>query len=195
MSAIPAFEIGVWNAWIFIVFFILSVVFTQLLCKDAFAKFNEGWASEKWSKTGRFSARFTHSVIYPLAFIYSIFLPLKIATVWFYVGLVICLVALAINYIAPINIAKTQIANEPVTKGVYHFSRHPIYLGVFMFFIGIGIACASWVYILFALVWIVLWFIAVPYEERDLIEKYGDAYRGYMDKTPRWLGIPKSGKK
>ena len=134
-------------------------------------------------------------VIYPLAFIYSIFLPLKIATVWFYVGLVICLVALAINYIAPINIAKTQIANEPVTKGVYHFSRHPIYLGVFVFFIGIGIACASWVYILFALVWIVLWFIAVPYEERDLIEKYGDAYRGYMDKTPRWLGIPKSGKK
>jgi len=123
MSLIPAFEIGVWNAWVIIVFFILSVVFAQLMCKDAFAKFNEGWASEKWSKTGRFSARFTHSVIYPLAFIYSIFLPLKIGTVWFYVGLVICLVALAINYIAPINIAKTQIVNEPVTKGVYHISE------------------------------------------------------------------------
>jgi len=81
---------------------------------------------------------------------------------------------------------------QPVTKGVYRFSRHPIYLGVIMFFIGVGIACASWVYILFALVWIIVWLIAIPYEERDLIEKYGDAYREYMNKTPRWIGIPKS---
>jgi protein-S-isoprenylcysteine O-methyltransferase Ste14 len=192
MTLIPVLEIGVWNAWILIVPFILATVFAQLISKDMLAKFNEGWASERWPRIGRFSARFSHSVIYPLAFIYSIFLPLKIGTVWFYVGLVICIVALAINYIAPINIAKTQIVNEPVTRGVYNFSRHPIYVGVIMFFIGVGIACASWVYILFALVWIIVWLIAIPYEERDLIEKYGDAYRKYMNRTPRWIGLPKS---
>ena len=61
-----------------------------------------------------------------------------------------------------------------------------------MFFIGVGIACASWVYILFAWVWIIVWLIAIPYEERDLIEKYSNAYREYMNRTPRWIGIPKS---
>jgi len=29
-------------------------------------------------------------------------------------------------------------------------------------------------------------------EERMCLEKYGDVYREYMEKTPRWLGLPKS---
>ena len=81
--------------------------------KEALKRFNEGWGSEKWSRAARRSAHATHTIVLPLTFIYSIFLPLKIGTVWFYVGLVVCLVALAISYIASINIAKTQIINEP----------------------------------------------------------------------------------
>jgi protein-S-isoprenylcysteine O-methyltransferase Ste14 len=29
-------------------------------------------------------------------------------------------------------------------------------------------------------------------QERSCLETYRDAYREYMDITPRWLGIPKS---
>jgi protein-S-isoprenylcysteine O-methyltransferase Ste14 len=32
-------------------------------------------------------------------------------------------------------------------------------------------------------------------EEPFLIEKYGDTYREYMNRTPRWIGIPKSEKR
>jgi len=28
-------------------------------------------------------------------------------------------------------------------------------------------------------------------EERFYLKKYGDAYREYMNRTPRWIGIPK----
>jgi protein-S-isoprenylcysteine O-methyltransferase Ste14 len=192
MSLMPAFEIGTWNAWIFMVLLFLSFIPMQMMKKEAQNKFNAGWASKKWSKTGRLSALSTHIVILPLTLIYSIFLPLKVGTVWFYVGLFICLVALSIYYMAMINIARTQIVNEPVTKGVYRFSRHPIYLGGFLLFLGIGIACASWLFILFALAWITLWLIAVPSEENNVIEKYGDAYREYMNRTPRWIGLTKS---
>ena len=65
----------------------------------------------------------------------------------------------------------------------------------FVLFIGIGVASASWVILLCGVLWVVLWNIAVPAEERFLLEKYGDAYREYMDKTPRWIGLPKSVKK
>ncbi len=191
MSLIPAFEIGVWNAWIFTVLSFLSLIPSQLMNKEAIKKFNDGWASKKWSKAGRCSALSTHIVILPLTFIYSIFLPLQIGTAWFYVGLFVCIVGLAISYIAPINIAKTQITKEPVTKGIYRFSRHPIYLGGFLVYLGIGIACASWLFILFALAWLILWLIAVPAEEQNLLEKYGNAYREYMDRTHRWIGLPK----
>jgi protein-S-isoprenylcysteine O-methyltransferase Ste14 len=192
MSLTPAFDIGVWNAWIFMVLLFLSFIPIQMMKKEAQTKFNAGWASKKWSKAGRLAALSTHIVILPLTVIYSIFLPLKLDTIWFYVGLFICLVALAIYYTAMINIARTQIVNEPVTKGVYRFSRHPIYLGGFLLFLGIGIACASWIFLLFALAWIILWLIAVPSEESNVSEKYGDAYREYINRTPRWIGIPKS---
>jgi protein-S-isoprenylcysteine O-methyltransferase Ste14 len=90
-----------------------------------------------------------------------------------------------------INFAATPV-DKPVTRGVYRISRHPVYLSGFLLYAGIGIAGASWVMLLLAVAWIVLWCIVVPAEERFLLEKYGDAYREYMNKTPRWIGIPKS---
>jgi protein-S-isoprenylcysteine O-methyltransferase Ste14 len=41
------------------------------------------------------------------------------------------------------------------------------------------------------MVWIVSMHFGTFPEERELLEKYGDAYRKYMDSTPRWIGIPK----
>jgi len=31
-------------------------------------------------------------------------------------------------------------------------------------------------------------------EERFLLEKYGDAYKEYVSRTPKWIGIPRLGK-
>jgi protein-S-isoprenylcysteine O-methyltransferase Ste14 len=39
---------------------------------------------------------------------------------------------------------------------------------------------------------IILTDIKVGAEERWCLEKYGDAYQEYMNKTPKWIGIPKS---
>jgi protein-S-isoprenylcysteine O-methyltransferase Ste14 len=80
--------------------------------------------------------------------------------------------------------------DEPITKGIYAVSRHPGYFGFFLAYLGIGIACASWLFILFALVWIIAWQFGIEQEERILLEKYGDAYRQYMNRTPKWIGIP-----
>ena len=76
-------------------------------------------------------------------------------------------------------------------KGIYKFSRHPVYFGGFLIFLGIGIAGASWVVILFALAWILIFNFTVRAEERSLLKKYDDTYREYMGKTPKWIGIPK----
>jgi protein-S-isoprenylcysteine O-methyltransferase Ste14 len=192
MSLVPAFEIGVWNAWIFILLLFLTYIPGQIINKEALNIVNEGWASEQWSKANRILANATHNVIIPVAIIYSVFLPLKLGTVWFYVGLPFCLPGLYINLMAGINIATIPFNKEPITKVIYRFSRHPAYFGGFLLFFGIGIISASWVYILLALAWIIMWYIIVPSEERSLVKKYGDAYRKYMGRTPRWIGIPKS---
>ena len=193
MSTIPPFEIGMWNAWIIILFLFLSYIPGQLINKEALKKVTEGFAIEQWSRMNRFLAKSTHVVIIPIIIIYSVFLPLKLGSVWLYAGLPLCFIGLGINLIAGINIATASLDEKPITRGAYAFSRHPVYLSGFLLFLGIGMTSASWIVILFALVWIIIWTMVVPSEERFLLEKYGDAYREYMNKTPRWLCIPKPG--
>jgi protein-S-isoprenylcysteine O-methyltransferase Ste14 len=192
MSIIPAFEIGVWNAWIITVFLVLTgVVPGFFISKERMDKMG------KWpplNKTEKILALSTHVVIMPAAAVYSIFLPLQLGTVWFYVGLPICFLAGVMVVIAYINIINTP-PDEPAIKGAYHISRHPMYFSGFLIYLGTGIAAASWLFLLFAAAWIIMWHIVVPAEERGLVEEYGDAYREYINRTPRWMGIPKSGNK
>ena len=52
-------------------------------------------------------------------------------------------------------------------------------------------AAVSWLFLLFTVVTIVLTRPEVKLEERYCLGKYGSAYREYMDRTPRWIGIPR----
>jgi len=189
MSLIPAFEIGIWNAWILTIFMLMVGMVPSFFINKERTKAMEGWPP--YSKTEKILALSTHVFIMPVVAIYSIFLPLKLGTVWLYAGLPICFLGGVMILIAYINIIGTP-PDEPVTKGAYHISRHPLYFGQFLLYVGMGIACASWVILLFAVAWIALWHPALPPEERHCLKVYGDAYRKYMKRTPRWIGIPKS---
>ncbi len=89
----------------------------------------------------------------------------------------------------------TAPLDEPIARGVYRISRHPMYFSEFLLYLGIAIVCASWIFLVCAMVWIVSMYFGTVPEERELLEKYGDAYRKYMDSTPRWVGMPKSERK
>jgi protein-S-isoprenylcysteine O-methyltransferase Ste14 len=147
--------------------------------------------ADELERTTRIAHAITHVVILPFALIYSIFVPLKLGTVWFSAGLLICLLGLVMVLASSISYSSAPLA-EPMSKGAYAISRHPMYFGMFLGYVGTGVACASWVFLLCALVWIVAWNFGVIEEERILVHKYGDAYREYMNRTPRWIGIPKS---
>ena len=191
MSLIPAFEIGIWNAWILQVLFFLTLSIPAFFMSKEAKERTKRAQSIPFGKTQKILGGSTHFVIMPFTVIYSIFLPLRLGTVWLYVGLPIFALALVVMLITTHNFATTPVG-EPVTKGIYRISRHPIYLSGFLLYIGIGVACASWVIMLCGVLWIVLWSIVVPAEERFCCEKYGDAYREYMNRTPRWIGMPKS---
>jgi len=130
-------------------------------------------------------------VIDTMAVAYSIFLPLKLGTIWFYAGLAIFLIGLVVLTTATVNFATTPM-DVPITRGIYHYSRHPLYLASLLIYFSVGIASASWVFLLVFVVQSVSIRISAVGEERYCLEKYGEAYSEYIDKTPRWLGLPKS---
>ncbi|MBA7626193.1 hypothetical protein ES703_33637 [subsurface metagenome] len=187
MSLTPAFEIGVWNAWILTLYLPVHPLLIMLIVKDA----NEKMEFPAYNKTEKIISIFTNFILFFGLFIYSIFLPLQLGTAWFYTGLAICVLGVAAWTIAMVNIANIPLG-EPWAKGLYRYSRHPMVLSSYLIFIGAGIASASWIFLLFSIVLIILSAVLVTAEERHCLEKFGDAYREYMNRTPRWIGIPKS---
>ena len=198
MSLIPAFELGLWNAWIFWLYFVLAAVPMTLIYryvwKDDWKKaMGRQYTVPPSNKTERILAYISYFVIFAIL-VYSVFLPLKLDTVWFYVGLFIYLLGVIFGIMADLSFATSPL-DKPVTKGVYCISRNPMDFFGFLMMMGMGIACASWLFLLFAMIWIILSDRGAIAEERFCLEKYGDAYREYMNRTPRWIGIPKSQEK
>jgi len=189
----PAFEVGVWNVWIFMVawvFFHMAPLDWLFVRYDIKAMFKKESASPPYNRTEKIISTLG-MVVWIILFIYSIFLPLPLGMPLLYAGIALFVVGLIIFEIAGIPWATTPF-DEPVTNGLYRYSRHPIYIGVFLQHIGIGIASASGLFLLLTVISIILSIYLVVPEERFCLEKYGNTYREYMNKTPRWMGIPKS---
>ena len=181
MTLVPIFEIGVWNAWILIVIFLCFFIFTQFL-GDVGKKIAHGEEEKTLSK-------FT-ALIAVILWIYSIFLPLKTGTVWLYIGIIIYILGMIIGIMAIISIATTQ-SGKPFVNGMYRYSRHPLSVNMFLVLLSIGIATASWLYLLILVILIIVTHFQIVIEEHSCMNKFGDTYREYMNKTPRWIGIPK----
>jgi protein-S-isoprenylcysteine O-methyltransferase Ste14 len=190
MSLIPEFELSLWNAWIFIICVYLPPFISIL-----------GSKGKTTSKRLNVSVPIKHekllnvisTAIWVAGIIYSIFLPLQLGTIWFFVGLVIFLIALVISLSAS-SFVRTTPADKPFTKGPYRYSRHPYYVAETLIFLSIAIASFSWVFLMLAVIMSIFHLVYAPAEEQYCLKRYGKDYRDYMDRTPRWIGIPKSRK-
>jgi protein-S-isoprenylcysteine O-methyltransferase Ste14 len=191
MSGIPAFQIGLWNAWILMLYFplhplIMIVVDKAVGTGEIFKKMGDA-PYEKGEKR----AYVFYIAVLLVLLAYSVFLPLKLGTVWFYAGLTTYLVGLVMFLTAIMNVATTPLG-QPFAKGMYRYSRHPLYFSFSITFVGVSVASASWVFLLLSVVIIILQTSAVIAEERGCLATYGDEYQEYLNRTPRWIGIPKS---
>jgi protein-S-isoprenylcysteine O-methyltransferase Ste14 len=188
MTLVPEFEIGVWNAWIFMIWLLIQNFGVRLVSKDLYKR--AGLPPDMKPSQMYKIISYISMPLWLLATAYSIFLPLKLGTLWFAIGLTIFLIGLIVNIVATINFATIPM-NEPVTRGVYSYSRHPIYLALFLIYLSVSIASASWIFLLLTVLLAVEVSLSVVDEERYCLDKYGDSYREYKNKTSKWIGIPK----
>jgi len=188
VSLIPAFELGLWNAWILVIPMLIIFFFDV-----------RATAARESGKAGDFQLtrkekRVMNAVFLPMivSFVYAVFLPLQLGSAWLYTGLLIYLFGVVFTVVALVNFA-TYPKDKVITEGLYRFSRNPMYVGMLLMQIGLGIACSSWLYLLLTVVLAIMLNAVSPSEERYCFFRFGDDYREYRDKTPRWIGIPGSG--
>jgi protein-S-isoprenylcysteine O-methyltransferase Ste14 len=73
------------------------------------------------------------------------------------------------------------------TPALYGVTRHPLYLGFVIAFWAGPVMTVG--HLLLAAVLTIYIFIAIGYEERDLVARFGDDYRRYMERVPMLLPI------
>lgn len=120
-------------------------------------------------------------------FIYLWFLTVQIKGSWlFYTGLGIYLAGIVLCAVSIMNFSAPsgQGFND---KGIYHFSRNPMYVSYFVCFTGCAVLTRSLVLYGFVLVFQITSHWIILSEERWCIEKFGEAYTQYMKRVRRYF--------
>ena len=73
---------------------------------------------------------------------------------------------------------------ELVTTGIYRVVRHPQYLGLLLFLLGVFLLTLRLETLVLLVLWALTLGIVAWYEEKELLEVFGDQYRDYMEKVP-----------
>ncbi|MFI5013758.1 MAG: methyltransferase family protein [Hyphomicrobiales bacterium] len=106
----------------------------------------------------------------------------------------LCGVALAVAARQRFSSAGTEVRpTRPTTvivqQGVYGHTRNPMYLGMTLMLLGLGIASRStWFLLALVIAVYAVTKLAIEREERYLDAKFGDTYRAYRARVPRWFG-------
>ena len=187
MSLTPAFDPGLCNGWLFMIVFPLQWL-AVLVLPGRFVARTGHPADLRQGRGARIMSRLTQ-FFWIGATLYSIVLPLRPGTPWFAGGLTIFGGGLALLISATINVARTE-PGEPFVRGAYRYSRHPMYLSMFLVYAAVSVAALSWLFSVITLITIVLQRSQAIREERYCLEKFGRAYRQHMIRTHRWIGVP-----
>lgn len=182
MSLISGFKIGWCNGWLGTIPIISSMIILFISNKEATKR-----ATNMSAYTGKEKCQtFLSTFIFYGAVLYSVVLPYRLGTIWFYIGLIIYTFGCISYIISVVNFASTPL-NEPIVKGVYKISRNPMYFFSALTLLGIGIGCASLFMITLVILHSAINHLTVLAEESYCSEKYGTSYREYMKNVPRYI--------
>lgn len=183
------FKIGIWNAWIFMSVFILQMLAIMFIDKRLWQRSH----IPEDARRNKFEKRVSiiGNIVWLIAMGYSIFLPFQIGTLWFYIGLSVFIIGLALMAVATFNFIAAP-ADHPITKGAFNFSRHPMYLATFLICLGSGIATVSLLFIFLSIIMALCFNQEALIEERYCSNRYGNAYKDYLNSTHRWIGMPRN---
>ncbi|MBW2038565.1 MAG: isoprenylcysteine carboxylmethyltransferase family protein [Deltaproteobacteria bacterium] len=112
-------------------------------------------------------------------------------------ALTVGIILLGSNFIIKI-LAQKEIGIAPalkskgslVTRGVYGTVRNPLYMSNFLLAVGMAVLLKSMYALLFSIPYALLYLPIIHFEEKELLEKYGEEYKEYKRKVP-WRMIPK----
>jgi len=183
MELLPALRIGWLNGWIpWGLLVLVEGLLLKVFPRDVAARLfdRSGWSRKQ--------AAFTVvGKLFSLAcLVLIVFTPLKAGSGVFVVGVALYLLGLAGLVVALFDFRNTPLG-QPVTRGLYTVSRHPQIVMLFVSFLGMCLVIGSWLAVLALVMSKVLQHYGILAEEEVCLAQYGESYRDYMKRVPRYL--------
>lgn len=116
----------------------------------------------------------------------SIYQPIigKFISVWGVFLIATALQGYNLSEFSGFDFGKTQEKNEFKSDGLLKYMRHPIYFGILLLVWGMFVADASTRSLAGAVAVTIYLFIGIYFEEKKLIEVFGEKYKKYQQDVP-----------
>jgi protein-S-isoprenylcysteine O-methyltransferase Ste14 len=88
------------------------------------------------------------------------------------------------------NLTDTVVTRQKhtlVTHGPYRWVRHPFYDSAALLALALSLITANWFFLVTGVVLFCLLIIRTRTEEENLVARFGESYRAYMERTGRFL--------
>jgi protein-S-isoprenylcysteine O-methyltransferase Ste14 len=183
MELIPVLKIGWFNGWLAVILLsltegILFLAFPKEVVTRLFDR--SGWSQKQRAFTiaGKLSAF--------VCLVLLILTPLKIGNLVFIIGPVLIALGLIGLVKALFDFRNTPL-DVPVTRGLYRVSRHPQIVMSSLVILGTCIAVGSWPALAILILARFLEHLGIVAEEEVCLKQYGEAYRTYLQRVPRYF--------
>jgi protein-S-isoprenylcysteine O-methyltransferase Ste14 len=184
MEFFPQFTISLSNAfWFSLLFWISNLIILKIYPSHY---------KDRVLKMPRFEKGFQQIIsvfnffLFQGLIIVVLFMPLKVDSSYFVVGLVLFIISFMVYILSLIDYA-TSNPDRPVTKGVYKLSRNPQQISTIFMWIGIGLMTNSVLIISICVLQLFTVYPTFIAQEKFCLDKYGFDYQDYMKKAPRYF--------
>jgi protein-S-isoprenylcysteine O-methyltransferase Ste14 len=183
MALLPGLSAGWLNGWILLLAYglVLGVV-VRSFPQEVIARLYD---RSHWTPQQRVLTTIG-KVFGGVFFLLLAFSPLRIGHPVFVVGAVLFALGMMGLVIALVHFRNAPL-DQPATRGLYGISRNPQWIMLVLVFLGVGLAVGSWTALLVLAGAVICYHFRILAEERSCLSQYGDDYRGYMGRVPRYL--------
>lgn len=85
------------------------------------------------------------------------------------------------------QISPQKVSSSLVVVGPYRLVRHPVYFTEWGLLLGLGLVTASWLPLFLLAITLLVDPIVTRFEEKELVERFGNDYSDYQKKVPRLI--------
>jgi protein-S-isoprenylcysteine O-methyltransferase Ste14 len=185
MEFLPPLRFGILNGWLLLVAYFVGLTISALTFppdkrKKLFLEPQYSRGHPRWIilTLGRIAA---------ISFVaLTFFTELRLGTYLFYLGTAVYAMGYAVVMIS-LNDYKRAMADDVVTAGLYRYSRNPQWVGLVGVFVGTVLAVGGGLHLVLVLTLVAAYHFQILLEEDICMAAYGERYRHYMSRVPRYL--------